>query len=168
MAQYIRGNTVKKLNPEPGRRGLYQGKVIRSPRYQEAVERNRRLAEREMNHRAQQERLRSKHALTNRTMVVGMLAASVCALFLCLSYIQLHAEINSEIAAVRADSEELERLRSENEARQNSIDKAMDVNEIYRIATSELGMVYPDKDRTITYDKSESEYVRQYDTIPQQ
>ena len=39
--------------------------------------------------------------------------------------------------------------------------------QIYKIATEELGMVYANKDQVRMYNKTESEYVRQYEDIPE-
>ena len=50
---------------------------------------------------------------------------------------------------------------------ETSINTSIDLNEIYEIATKELGMVYAKKDQVLLYDKTESEYVRQYEDIPE-
>ena len=39
---------------------------------------------------------------------------------------------------------------------------------VYKVATEELGMVYANKDQVRLYNKTESEYVRQYEDIPEQ
>ena len=49
---------------------------------------------------------------------------------------------------------------------ETSINTSLNLDEVYRIATEELGMVYPSKDQVILYNKTESEYVRQYEDIP--
>ena len=43
----------------------------------------------------------------------------------------------------------------------------MDLDYIYDVATKELGMVYANKDQILLYDKTESEYVRQYEDVPE-
>ena len=48
-----------------------------------------------------------------------------------------------------------------------SINSSIDLNKIYEIATKELGMVYARRDQVLLYDKTESEYVRQYEDIPE-
>ena len=57
--------------------------------------------------------------------------------------------------------------QAENDALETSINTSIDLNEIYEIATKELGMVYANKDQVLLYDKTESEYVRQYEDIPE-
>ena len=60
----------------------------------------------------------------------------------------------------------LERLRTENDALEQSIDNSVDLNYVYQVAVNELGMVHAGSDNVILYDKTESEYVRQYENIP--
>ena len=48
------------------------------------------------------------------------------------------------------------------------INTSLDLDYVYRVATEELGMVYPNKNQVILYNKTESEYVRQYEDIPTQ
>lgn len=99
--------------------------------------------------------------------LTALLLASGVTLWLCFSYIQLQTEINTHISSIEKKSSELEKLKSENDALQSSIDTSVDLNEVYRVATQELGMVYADQDQVITYSKTESGYVRQYEDIPQ-
>lgn len=44
--------------------------------------------------------------------------------------------------------------------------KDVDLEEIRRIATEELGMTYAAKDQVVLYESEESDYVRQYEEIP--
>lgn len=41
------------------------------------------------------------------------------------------------------------------------------MNHIYDVATNELGMVYASEDQIVHYEKSEREYVRQNEDIPE-
>ena len=47
------------------------------------------------------------------------------------------------------------------------INTSIDLDNIYKIATEELGMVYANKGQVRMYNKTESEYVRQYEDIPE-
>ena len=57
-------------------------------------------------------------------------------------------------------------MRTINSALENRISTLVDLDYIYQVATEELGMTYASDDQVIYYDKSESEYVRQYEDIP--
>lgn len=124
------------------------------------------LRDREQSYQAQQERLRSKAVNLDARFLGLLILASVFSLYFSFSYIQMQTEVNSRISSIERKKQNLEQLRAENDALQNSIDTSIDPNEIYRVATQELGMVYAGENQVITYDKTESEYVRQYESIP--
>ena len=67
---------------------------------------------------------------------------------------------------IETQEEQLEALKSENDALQTAINTDVDLDHIYEVATNELGMVYADRNQVIRYKKTESEYVRQYEDIP--
>ena len=81
--------------------------------------------------------------------VIMLTLASICTLYLCVNYLHIQS------------------ASTENDALETSINTSIDLNEIYEIATKELGMVYAKKDQVLLYDKTESEYVRQYEDIPE-
>ena len=60
----------------------------------------------------------------------------------------------------------LDNLRTENDALERSIDTSVDLNYVYSVAVNELGMVRVGQGNIIQYDKTESEYVRQYEDLP--
>ena len=60
----------------------------------------------------------------------------------------------------------LDRIRTENDNFEKSIDTSVDLNYVYSVAVNELGMVHVGQDNIIQYEKTESEYVRQYEDIP--
>lgn len=159
---YIDGNTVRRIQPK--RRS--NPEELERRQQARMRERQRILDEREMEYRAQQARLRHKTVVVDRTYLAVLIIASLFTLGLCFSYIQMQTSINTRISSIETKKQQLDKLKSENDALQNSIDTSVNLDEIYRVATQELGMVYAGKDQTITYDKTESEYVRQYEDIP--
>ena len=46
-----------------------------------------------------------------------------------------------------------------------SINSSIDYNYIYKVATEELGMVYPSQNQIVNYDSEDSEYVVQYKDV---
>ncbi|MDD6283527.1 MAG: cell division protein FtsL [Oribacterium sp.] len=167
---FVDGNTVRKELPQiqkPRRSPGTKRKTGKKQHTYMQLDRQRILSEREMDHRAQQERLRGKAVSVDAPFLFVLIAASLCTLALCFNYIQLQTSINYRMSSIEQKKQQLEQLKSENDALQSSIDTAVDLNEIYRIATQELGMVYAGNDQVITYNKTESEYVRQYEDIPE-
>ena len=74
--------------------------------------------------------------------------------------------MTTRIHNIETIEKELEFLKSENDALETRINTSLDLDYVYRVATEELGMVYPNKNQVILYNKTESEYVRQYEDIP--
>ena len=62
--------------------------------------------------------------------------------------------------------EQLGDVRAENDVRENRRGAQMDLEEVYRIAVEEMGMVYPDNNEVVEYTEQMREYVRQYEDIP--
>lgn len=145
---YVDGNTVRKLAPvnHPGAKEKPKPKKKVSYR----VRRNQ-----------------EKALQMDLPYVLMLTAASVCTLYLCVNYLKVQSTMTSRIHHIETIEKELEFLKSENDALETSINTSLNLDEVYRIATEELGMVYPSKDQVILYNKTESEYVRQYEDIPE-
>lgn len=96
-----------------------------------------------------------------------MLTAAVAVtLFICFNYLRLNASIDAHMDNIEQLEAQLEDMKTENDALEQSIDTSVDLNYVYRVAVNELGMVRAGKDNIISYDKTESEYVRQNENIP--
>ena len=61
---------------------------------------------------------------------------------------------------------QLNELRAKNDAAEIRLNKSIDLDEIFRVATEELGMVYPSGEQVIYYNRSDGGYVRQYEDVP--
>lgn len=98
--------------------------------------------------------------------VIMLTVAAVCALYICVGYLHVQSSMTAKIHNIEGLEKELEQLKSENDALQTRINTDMDLDHIYKVATEELGMVYANRNQVLLYDKTESEYVRQYEDIP--
>jgi septation ring formation regulator EzrA len=56
-------------------------------------------------------------------------------------------------------------IKNSNELLATEINQSIDMNEVYAIATSELGMIQPTKDHIQYIETSQSSYTAQYDAI---
>lgn len=65
--------------------------------------------------------------------------------------------LESQVADMKATNDEME----------SNMNSSINVEEIRNIAISELGMVYAAADQVVLYDYEESQYVRQYEAIPE-
>lgn len=90
----------------------------------------------------------------------------VVVLYFGFGYLRLSASIDEHMDNIQTLENQLETLKNQNDAIEEGIDTSINLNEIYDAATGRLGMVRADGSSVITYDKSESEYVRQYDSVP--
>lgn len=100
------------------------------------------------------------------TSIIMLTIATVCALYICISYLHIQAEMTSKMHNITVLEKQLEQLRSENDTLQTKINTDTDLDYVYKVATEELGMVYANSNQVILYDKTDNEYVRQYEDIP--
>ena len=166
--QYVQGSLAVKEQYLPKKRvekkKIEKKQEQRKKRAASGMER-RVLREREKNHILQQERLKEKTS-ANLFLVFCVTAMMFVMGGLCFHYIQLQTEVNTRIRKIEVEKTRLDKLRQKNDALQNAINTSVNPEEVYEIATKELGMVYPGENQVIEYKKSESEYVRQYENIP--
>lgn len=145
---YVHGNTVRKTEmpvrrePQDSRRKVTKTYTVR--------------------------RNREKALHMDLPYVFLLTVAAVCALYICVNYLHMQSTISTRIAHIEQLEKELEGLKSENDVLETRINAAVDLDRVYRIATEELGMVYANKKQVLLYDRTESEYVRQYEDIPKQ
>lgn len=145
---YVDGNTVRKVN-----RTTPQTKPER--RVQDDYKRSHVVR-----------RNRDKALYMDGPYVFALTIAAVITLFLCMNYLHIQASITSRINNIETLELKLEHLKSENDALQTRIDTYVDLDHVFKVATEELGMVYANKNQILLYNKTESEYVRQYEDIP--
>lgn len=82
-----------------------------------------------------------------------------------VNYISLNIESSGKAKLVSNLEKELSSITMENDNLEISINSSIDYDEIFRVATEELGMVYASKKQIISYEKTQSEYVEQYKDI---
>lgn len=149
-AYYTEGNTVRKVQGAP-----------------QEFERERHERRRQRAHEQRRLRRAARAELSIDLPFLLLLSIAVAAtLVICCNYLRLNASIDAHMDRIESLETELENIKTENDALEQSIDTSVDLNEVYRIAVNELGMIHAGKDNVISYDKTESEYVRQNENIP--
>lgn len=92
-----------------------------------------------------------------------LIAASVGIIFFVLvKYISLNIDSTQKARQVEKLSRELSAAVMENDNYEMAINTSIDYDYIFKVATEELGMVYPSQKQIITYKSKKSEYVEQY------
>ena len=150
-AEYIMGYTARRLEFS-----------------EQPIDRERPKQQRRVKHHTVTVRRNREKALhMNLPYVCALTVAAVCALYLCAGYLRLQSSVAARQKNVESMERMLDDLREENDALETRINTSVDLDYIYKVATEELGMVYADESQVRLYNKTESEYVRQYEDIPE-
>lgn len=146
---YIYDNTVRELqieeNPE----------IERVEKHQSELNRRRRKDREYVN-------------IMNRGYVL-FLTGTVIAVFAAAAYyLNLSTSVSENKKQVASLESELIDLKAENDEYEKRLQMSINIDDIRNRAINELGMVYPSKDQIVNYNYEESDYVRQYQKIPQE
>ena len=74
--------------------------------------------------------------------VIVLAAACICVVGMAVNYLQVRSSINTTMKEVANMQSELLDLKDSNDTIEGEINKSIDLNHIYDVATNELGMVY--------------------------
>ncbi len=132
-------------------------------RQREEREQRQREAEREAQKRAVP---RLANDVSFGTMIL-LLAAVCVTLYVCLGYLRVQANIVVTNKSISKLEKELKELKTGNEAAYNAVVEAVDFENVYKTAVAELGMVFPNKSKVLTYNADKTGYVRQFKEIPE-
>lgn len=146
---YVYGNTARVMEPVERPDQRPRKETTQDPRRNHTLRRNQ-----------------EKALHMDLPYVIMLTFAAACALYICTSYLHVQSSIASRLYRIEGLEQNLEQLKSENDALQTRINTYVDLDHVYKVATGELGMVYANKNQVLLYDKTESEYVRQYEDIP--
>ena len=149
-SMYVYGNTVTKPDYTP-RRGETPKEDPRRDRKRER--------------RARQQR--RKALRVGKRYVVFLSAAALMALFICVNYVSLQAEITSRSNNITAMQEELADMREENTTKYNAVIDSVNLDQIKQKAVDEMGMVPALGSQIVEYDSPDDAYVTQYEEIPE-
>lgn len=120
--------------------------------------------------RQQTRREIQKKRKTNPSMdIVSMLIltfAIAVTVYSCLEYLSVQSRISQMNKKIVELESELIKTKNENTSALSEINTSLDLDYIYKVATKELGMVYPKENQVIAYESTLSDYVRQYKDIP--
>ncbi|MCR4629383.1 MAG: cell division protein FtsL [Bacillota bacterium] len=158
---YVAGSAARELNPyyeveyENGASSAERRRAARK-RKQERLARKRAA-----------QRNQSKASYISAGYVVCLAFAAIATLLICINYLRLNASITSRMDSIAKLQLELEHQKTANDELRTAIDTACDLNHVYQVATQDLGMVYANQNQILLYDKTESEYVRQNEDIPE-
>lgn len=104
---------------------------------------------------------RDKAVYMNLGYVVFLAVSIIVSGWILVGYIRLHSEITASIKRIASMESTLNSMRVANDEEITRIESAVDLDEIRRIAITELGMTYPDEGQIVSVPDSGSDYVRQ-------
>lgn len=94
-------------------------------------------------------------------------AVAVCAVFLCIVVLKLSADVKEAKNNVSSLETQLSEQLDANAEYSSGLDSLTDLDEIYKTATEELGMVYSEPGQTVYYSQNSDDYVVQYKNVPE-
>lgn len=169
-------NSVRRSQSAAYKRTPYQktayvnGTAVRHAEVGEGLERHldqvsgrvpRRELEKQKQQKQEMKRLRYRNAVYVLFLTVAFAVTSV----MLISYIRMESSITQSVKQVAALQSQLNNLKTENDEMKNRIDSSINLEEIRRIAITELGMTYAGQGQIVEIPDDGSDYVRQYADI---
>lgn len=145
---YVYGNTVRQAEPVPVR--TPKARPAEPKRTSRQVARNRNRAMR-----------------ISPAYAVFLTVAAVCAVLVCVLYLNLQSDVVSRSENVTALQEELADLTEANDTRYNAAADSVNLATVKDKAMNEMGMVYASEGTVVEYDSPSGDYVKQYNDIPE-
>ena len=142
---YIDGNTVRKVQHAPAER-------------QNQKTSSRTAARKRTSHAARM----------NMGYVLFLTASALITVFMCVNFLNLQAECTKLRREVTNLEVKLDAAKLENDSDYDSIMTGIDMEHVKDVAMNKLGMDYAKKGQIVTYSSNDSDYVRQYQNVPEE
>lgn len=98
---------------------------------------------------------------------VFLAGAALCAVLICMLYLNLQANVVSRSEHVTEMQKELADLTESNNTAYNAAADSVNLNTVHDRAMNEMGMVYASEGTVIEYESPSEDYVKQYSDIPE-
>lgn len=159
---YIEGNTVRKVETIPQRRGEQIHRELEHKQRTDKIREERQQQARKAARRNQEKALRMSPGY-----VVFLAAAMAAFVGVCGAYLQLQSSITGRMKSVAALENQVMDLKTDNDAALKRINTSVNLEDIKSKAVNELGMVYPAKDQIVHFQIDTADYMNQYEDIPE-
>ncbi len=90
----------------------------------------------------------------------------LCMIASCIIMLYVQGKVEAREKNIESLQSELQVVQADNSAYENSLNNMYAMEDIYKIATSELGMVYSQTGQIVYYDQANGDYVKQYEDVP--
>jgi Septum formation initiator. len=92
---------------------------------------------------------------------------TVIMLVSCFVMLKIQNDVTTYERQIVSLQNQLQTVQSDNIAFENSLNNMYSLDEIYKIATGELGMIYSQEGQIVYYESSRDDYVTQYKDVPE-
>lgn len=157
---YIDGNVVRNLQAQQRKEQVHQEYIERREE-----ERERRNRQRQARFATQRNKERALQISPGYVLFLAATIGVMVVVFAC--YLQLQSDLNKRVQNVAALETELLNLRNDNDAQEKKISNSVNLDNIRQRAMNELGMVYPQKEQIEYFEVENSDYMNQYEDIPE-
>lgn len=126
---------------------------------------------RERRYRSRQEmeetKARERRMPMNLPTVLFLAVAMICTACICILYVCIQNNVTVRTKNIATLEKQYAALVEANDAMELNIQQHTDYAYVYKVATEELGMQVPTAEQIRTFQQSQSEYVVQYEEIPE-
>ena len=136
-----------------------QGSAVRKTDIRKQLEE----PQKQLSHTTRKNRERARHM--NFAYVLFLSAAMAVTGVILIGYIQMESSITKSVKQIAALESQLNNLKTQNDEALGRIESSIDLEEIRRIAITELGMTYAGEGQIVEIPDEGSDYVRQYAEI---
>ncbi len=111
--------------------------------------------------------VRERAMSMNLSYVLFLTIAAVAVVTICIYFLKLQAtstQLQKKTVSLQTN---LKEIKIENDIVYNEILSGIDLEKVRETAVDEFGMDYPSEDQFVYYDAASSDYVKQYEEIPE-
>ncbi|MCR5226458.1 MAG: hypothetical protein K6E27_04540 [Eubacterium sp.] len=98
------------------------------------------------------------------TVVLALMLVMV--ILSCVIMLTVQGSVENKERKIESLQEEIQDIEADNTAYENKLNSMYSLEDIYNIATGELGMVYSENGSIIYYESEQGDYVKQYSDVP--
>lgn len=151
---YVDGSTVRKIEQAPSRERNPQ----RRPSEKTAP---RTVTKKQLTKKA------DKALAFNFNYTVFVVVSVMIMVVACVAMLFMESRIEAQKSNINSLEATLEAIENDNSAYRITLENMYTLDQVYDIATNELGMVYARKGQIVYYESADEDYVKQYQDVPE-
>ena len=99
-------------------------------------------------------------------IIIGV-AAVIIMIISCFVMLSIQSRVNEQEWNIEQMQEQAQQLEANNIAQEDALESKYSLNQIYDVATKELGMVYSQRGQIVYYEGANEDYVKQMMDVPE-